>query len=87
MKKFVASKNLIQTKNNLLAVHAAIEHARHLTREAQTTFKYSCITDDNFDDYVEFYCALSRLDNKLGDVASSQYLEAEEELERLIEND
>lgn len=81
------TSKLDQTKDNLLAVRAAIEYARHLTREAQTTFKYSCITDDNFDDYVEFYCALSRLDNKLGDVASSQYLEAEEELERLIEND
>lgn len=83
----MANKNLMQTKDNLLAVRAAIEYARHLTREAQATFKYSCITDDNFDDYVEFYCALSRLDNKLGDVVNNQYLESEEELERLMKND
>ena len=58
------TSKLDQTKDNLLAVRVAIEHARHLTSEAQATFKYSGILDDNFEDYVELYRALSRADSE-----------------------
>lgn len=82
----MASKHLEHIKDNLYQVRLAIESTQIMIRVLQSNYKDNCITDENFDDYADFYCMLRRLDNRLDRVINDQYAEAEKELERLIEN-
>ena len=83
----MANRHLSHTKDNLYQVRLAIESTQIMIRALQDNYKDTCITDENFDDYADFYCMLKRIDNRLDQVINDQYLEAEKELERLIEND